>query len=102
MATQAFAARWVRFISSLASWLHWSADRPRNAASLWFARHGSSSRKYWPRKAELVCQRVPYMYGQNSWVIEVEDPTTFYLFIGNGKTVGLDVRSSPYFHSQGT
>lgn len=52
-----------------------------------------------PRGADLVfLTSVPYTYGQNPWVIEIEDATTlFYPFIQNGQTAGLDVRRSPYF-----
>jgi glycosyltransferase involved in cell wall biosynthesis len=52
-----------------------------------------------PPRADLAfVTSVPYTYGQNPWVIEVEDPITlFYPFILNGHTAGLDVRRSPYF-----
>jgi glycosyltransferase involved in cell wall biosynthesis len=52
-----------------------------------------------PRSADLAfLTSVPYTYGQNPWVIEIEDVTTlFYPFILNGQTAGLDVRRSPYF-----
>jgi glycosyltransferase involved in cell wall biosynthesis len=52
-----------------------------------------------PQQAELVfVTSVPYTYGQNPWVIEIEDPTSlFFPYVHNGRTVGLDVRSSPYF-----
>jgi glycosyltransferase involved in cell wall biosynthesis len=40
---------------------------------------------------------MPYTYGQNPWVIEIEDPITLFLpFIRNGVTSDLDVRKSPY------
>src|SRR5207237_2503037 len=41
---------------------------------------------------------MPYTYGQNPWVIEIEDPTTlFYPLIQNGRTLDLRLRESPYF-----
>jgi glycosyltransferase involved in cell wall biosynthesis len=41
---------------------------------------------------------MPYTYGQNPWVIEIEDPTTlFYPLIENGRTSELDIADSPYF-----
>jgi glycosyltransferase involved in cell wall biosynthesis len=41
---------------------------------------------------------MPYTYGQNPWVIEIEDITTlFYPFHQNGHTCGLHLRASPYF-----
>ncbi len=41
---------------------------------------------------------MPYTYGQNPWIIEIEDPTTlFYPLIHNGRTSDLRLRESPYF-----
>jgi glycosyltransferase involved in cell wall biosynthesis len=41
---------------------------------------------------------IPYTYGQNPWVVEIEDPTTlFYPMIPNGRTSDLPLRESPYF-----
>jgi glycosyltransferase involved in cell wall biosynthesis len=41
---------------------------------------------------------MPYTYGQNPWVIEIEDPTTlFYPLIANGHTLDLRLTESPYF-----
>jgi glycosyltransferase involved in cell wall biosynthesis len=41
---------------------------------------------------------MPFTYGQNPWVIEIEDPTTlFYPLIQNGQTSDLSVKDSPYF-----
>jgi len=41
---------------------------------------------------------MPYTYGQNPWVIEIEDPTTlFYPLIHNGRTADLRPAESPYF-----
>src|SRR5262249_25506678 len=41
---------------------------------------------------------MPYTYGQNPWVIEIEDPTTlFYPLIENGTTSGINLADSPYF-----
>jgi glycosyltransferase involved in cell wall biosynthesis len=40
---------------------------------------------------------MPYTYGQNPWVIEIEDPTTlFYPLIQNGGTCDLRMSESPY------
>ncbi|MBN9122100.1 MAG: glycosyltransferase family 4 protein [Planctomycetes bacterium] len=51
-----------------------------------------------PRAELAFLTSVPYTYGQNPWVIEIEDPTTlFHPFIENGRTAALDVRASPYF-----
>jgi glycosyltransferase involved in cell wall biosynthesis len=41
---------------------------------------------------------MPYTFGQNPWVVEIEDPTTlFYPLIQNGRTLDLRIRESPYF-----
>jgi len=41
---------------------------------------------------------VPYTYGQDSWIVEIEDPTTlFYPLIHNGHTCGWNISESPYF-----
>jgi glycosyltransferase involved in cell wall biosynthesis len=41
---------------------------------------------------------MPYTYGQNPWVIEIEDTTTlFYPLIKNGGTCDLQIKESPYF-----
>jgi glycosyltransferase involved in cell wall biosynthesis len=41
---------------------------------------------------------MPYTYGQNPWVIEIEDPTTlFYPLIHNGGTYHVRIKESPYF-----
>jgi glycosyltransferase involved in cell wall biosynthesis len=50
-------------------------------------------------KQDLVfLTSMPYTFGQNPWVIEIEDPTTlFYPLIQNGHTCGLSLADSPYF-----
>jgi glycosyltransferase involved in cell wall biosynthesis len=41
---------------------------------------------------------IPHTYGQNPWVIEIEDPTTLFLpFLRNGKTNAKHLCDSPYF-----
>jgi glycosyltransferase involved in cell wall biosynthesis len=41
---------------------------------------------------------MPYTYGQNPWMIEIEDPTTlFYPLLHNGHTDGVDIRQFPYY-----
>lgn len=41
---------------------------------------------------------MPFTFGQNPWVIEIEDPTTlFYPLIQNGHTGPLEIAASPYF-----
>ncbi|MBA4063033.1 MAG: hypothetical protein C0501_04865 [Isosphaera sp.] len=50
-------------------------------------------------KKDLVfLTSMPYTYGQNPWVIEIEDPTTlFYPLVQNGHTCGTALAESPYF-----
>ncbi|MDY3555444.1 glycosyltransferase [Gemmata sp. JC717] len=51
-----------------------------------------------PRTQLAFLTSVPYTYGQNPWVIEIEDPTTlFFPFVQNGHTAALDVRVLPCF-----
>jgi glycosyltransferase involved in cell wall biosynthesis len=41
---------------------------------------------------------MPYTYGQNPWIIEIEDPTTlFYPFVHNGQTADLRLADTPCF-----
>ncbi len=41
---------------------------------------------------------MPYTYGQNPWIIEIEDPTTlFYPWLHNGQTDAVDIRNYPYY-----
>ncbi len=41
---------------------------------------------------------MPYTFGQNPWVIEIEDPTTlFYPLVQNGHTCEMALAESPYF-----
>jgi len=41
---------------------------------------------------------MPYTYGQNPWVVEIEDPTTlFYPHVQNGETHKVTLSKSPYF-----
>jgi glycosyltransferase involved in cell wall biosynthesis len=52
-----------------------------------------------PPRAELVfLTSVPYTYGRNPWLIEIEDTTSlFFPFLENGITYDYDLRRSPYF-----
>jgi glycosyltransferase involved in cell wall biosynthesis len=52
-----------------------------------------------PRDTGLVfLTSMPYTYGQNPWVIEIEDVTTlFYPHVHNGQTRDMQLADSPYF-----
>jgi glycosyltransferase involved in cell wall biosynthesis len=62
------------------------------------SRHLLSQLLVGDRQGVVFLTSMPYTYGQNPWVIEVEDPTTlFYPLIQNGHTSGLALADSPYF-----
>jgi glycosyltransferase involved in cell wall biosynthesis len=49
-------------------------------------------------KGLVFLPSIPHTYGQNPWVIEIEDPTTlFHPFVHNGQTRDLRLADSPYF-----
>jgi glycosyltransferase involved in cell wall biosynthesis len=51
-----------------------------------------------PKGRLLYLPSVPYTYGQQPWIIEIEDPTTlFYPFLLNGHTAAADPVHSPFF-----
>ncbi len=91
--TVATLVRFVRFFLSLI----------RQTGSVMPALRFAHSRNFQSQvmapSAELAfITSVPYTYGQSPWVIEVEDATTlFFPYLQNGRTAGVDVRSSPYF-----
>jgi glycosyltransferase involved in cell wall biosynthesis len=50
------------------------------------------------RKDLVFLTSMPYTFGQNPWVIEIEDPTTlFYPLVQNGHTSSWSLSDSPYF-----
>ncbi|HVS38234.1 MAG TPA: glycosyltransferase family 4 protein [Gemmataceae bacterium] len=50
-----------------------------------------------PHRGLVFLTSMPYTFGQNPWVIEIEDPTTlFYPLIQNGRTSDLRIEDSPY------
>jgi glycosyltransferase involved in cell wall biosynthesis len=41
---------------------------------------------------------VPFTFGQNPWVVEIEDPTTlFFPYVHNGHTGDFPITTSPYY-----
>ncbi|MDB5311903.1 MAG: hypothetical protein JWO38_6105 [Gemmataceae bacterium] len=52
-----------------------------------------------PRGADLVfVTSIPQTFGQNPWVIEIEDSTTlFFPFLPNGRTAEIEIVRSPYY-----
>ncbi len=72
----------------------------RVGASLRFlqSRHFQSQVLLGNYRGLVFLTSMPYTYGQNPWVIEIEDPTTlFYPLIQNGGTLDLRPAESPYF-----
>ncbi|MFM7148458.1 MAG: hypothetical protein ACKO23_01320, partial [Gemmataceae bacterium] len=50
-----------------------------------------------PSGAILYLSSVPYTFGQQPWLIEIEDSTSlFHPFLNNGETATLEIRSNPY------
>jgi glycosyltransferase involved in cell wall biosynthesis len=62
------------------------------------SRHLHSQLLTGDRRDLVFLTSMPYTYGQNPWVIEIEDPTTlFYPLVQNGHTCNLSLADSPYF-----
>ena len=60
-------------------------------------RHLQSQLLLGDRRELVFLTSMPYTFGQNPWVIEIEDPTTlFYPMVQNGHTCGLSLADSPY------
>ena len=61
------------------------------------SRHLLSQLLLAPHRGLVFLTSMPYTFGQNPWVIEIEDPTTlFYPLIQNGQTSDLPIQRSPY------
>jgi glycosyltransferase involved in cell wall biosynthesis len=62
------------------------------------SRHFHSQLQLAKSQGLVFLTSMPYTYGQNPWVIEIEDPTTlFYPLIENGNTAYVNLADSPYF-----
>jgi glycosyltransferase involved in cell wall biosynthesis len=94
------AARWRVFVAALSLFLMLlrKGCRPLAAARFVVSRHLQSQLLLGGRHDLVFLTSMPYTFGQNPWVIEVEDPTTlFYPLIQNGHTCDMPVRESPYY-----
>jgi glycosyltransferase involved in cell wall biosynthesis len=61
------------------------------------SRHLQSQLLIGDHRGLVFLTSMPYTYGQNPWIIEIEDPTTlFYPLIQNGQTCDLPLADSPY------
>jgi glycosyltransferase involved in cell wall biosynthesis len=62
------------------------------------SRHYTSQLLLGNHRGLVFLPSMPYTFGQNPWMIEVEDPTTlFHPHIQNGATCGLNIKESPYY-----
>ena len=62
------------------------------------SRHYQSQLRLGEPRDLVFLPSIPQTYGQNPWVVEIEDPTTlFYPFVQNGGTRRLRILESPYF-----
>lgn len=92
-------ARWRIF---LALWRMFRKMRARGCALMptfrfLQTRHLQSQLMIGDRDGLVFLTSMPFTYGQNPWVVEIEDPTTlFFPIIHNGHNCGLDVQASPY------
>jgi glycosyltransferase involved in cell wall biosynthesis len=71
--------------------------RPLAVARFVQSRHLRSQLLMGDRRDLVFLTSMPYTFGQNPWVIEVEDPTTlFYPLVQNGQTADLSAADCPY------
>jgi glycosyltransferase involved in cell wall biosynthesis len=91
--------RWAVFVAFVNLFFYLLRRGGKPLAILNFLRTRHLTSQLQLGKHDLVfLTSMPYTFGQNPWVIEIEDPTTlFYPLIQNGHTCGLDLRASPYF-----
>jgi glycosyltransferase involved in cell wall biosynthesis len=79
--------------------LLWHGGKPLEVLQFLQTRHLQSQLLLSSANRGLVfLTSMPFTYGQNPWIIEIEDPTTlFYPFLHNGHTDGADIRRFPYY-----
>jgi hypothetical protein len=62
------------------------------------SRHLQSQLLLAPNKGLVFFTSMPFTFGQNPWIIEIEDPTTlFFPLLHNGQSYEEDVAGSSYF-----
>ncbi|VTR93790.1 Uncharacterized protein OS=Lachnospiraceae bacterium A2 GN=C810_00240 PE=4 SV=1: Glyco_trans_1_4 [Gemmata massiliana] len=89
-------AVFVAFVRLLVTLL-WRGCKPGAVLNFLQTRH-LQSQLLLGRQDLVFLTSMPYTFGQNDWVIEIEDPTTlFYPLVQNGHTCGLSLADSPYF-----
>ena len=90
------AAVFAAFVRMLLLLL-WRGCRPGAVVGFLQSRH-LQSQLLLGRQELVFLTSMPYTFGQDPWVIEIEDPTTlFYPLVQNGHTCGLSLADSPYF-----
>lgn len=81
----------------LMAMLLWRGCKPLAVLSFLQTRHLTSQLLLGKQELAFLTS-MPYTYGQNPWVIEIEDPTTlFYPLVQNGGTYEWSLTDSPYF-----
>jgi glycosyltransferase involved in cell wall biosynthesis len=85
-------------MARLAGTLLWRGARPLAVLRFLQSRHYQSQLLLGACDRLAFLTSMPYTYGQNPWVVEIEDPTTlFYPLVENGETGTGGLRDSPYF-----
>ena len=93
------ATRWWVFVAlvKLVVLLLRRGCKPLAVVKFVQSRHLRSQLLMGDRRELVFLTSMPYTFGQNPWVIEVEDPTTlFYPLIQNGQTSDLSAADCPY------
>ncbi len=94
------AARWRVFVAAVTLFVMLVRKGGGVVAAARFvvSRHLLSQLLVGGKRDLVFYTSMPYTFGQNPWVIEVEDPTTlFYPLIQNGHTCDMDVRERPVY-----
>jgi glycosyltransferase involved in cell wall biosynthesis len=82
----------------LSCMLLWNGCKPLPILRFLSSRHLNSQLLVGDKRELVFLTSMPYTYGQNPWVIEIEDPTTlFYPMVHNGHTCNLTMTDLPYF-----
>lgn len=94
----------IRLFSLIPSILSLSFNSLKNGAKIgniidFFKTRHLISQLLLPRHLNLVLlPSVPYTYGQNPWLMEIEDTTSmFFPSLHNGKTSSLNIRDNQYY-----
>jgi glycosyltransferase involved in cell wall biosynthesis len=79
--------------------LTWRGAKPAAVLHFLQSRHLQSQMLLASANRGLVfLTSMPYTFGQNPWILEIEDPTTiFYPLLQNGQTDGIDIKQFPYY-----